>query len=271
MLMPLSATKPRSKCAICKYWAGEKPDIPILGVFLIEKENEGCCSCKNSSNYNMVCDVMHECDCFEKDSKYSDKAIIAQRTNIKTLHIPKQVDSFPKKLHYDFKELEEIIVDEDNQNLCSVDGVLFTKDKKTLILYPPKRQNKVFRLPEELTSLADDSLPFNSRIDELDMGKSTIDIEKFSSCLIKAFSADSDNKAYCTECGIWYSKDMLELIAYPNAKEDYFFEVPIEVQSIHNADSYRNKYLREISISEDCEIDMTDIAVSSIETIHIKR
>lgn len=64
---------------------------------------------------------------------------------------------------------------------------------------------------------------------------------------------------------------MLELIAYPNAKEDYFFEVPIEVQSIHNADSYRNKYLREISISEDCEIDMTDIAASSIETIHIKR
>lgn len=38
MIMPLSATKPRKKCAICKYRDGEKPELPVVGVYLVEKE-----------------------------------------------------------------------------------------------------------------------------------------------------------------------------------------------------------------------------------------
>lgn len=49
--------------------------------------------------------------------------------------------------------LKEIIVDKRNKNLKSVDGVLFSKDGKILLLYPSKKECEEYTIPSETQSI----------------------------------------------------------------------------------------------------------------------
>ena len=50
-------------------------------------------------------------------------------------------------------QLEEICVTEDNEYMKSIDGVLFSRDGKELLLYPSARTNEKYVLPETVTEL----------------------------------------------------------------------------------------------------------------------
>lgn len=45
-----------------------------------------------------------------------------------------------------FKNLKSIIVDKENPNFCSIDGVLYSKDEKTLVCVPPLFDAEAFRV-----------------------------------------------------------------------------------------------------------------------------
>ncbi len=49
--------------------------------------------------------------------------------------------------------LEEIIVDENNKNYIVSDGVLYTKDMKTLVCYPMKKEGDSFTIPDSVETL----------------------------------------------------------------------------------------------------------------------
>ena len=272
----ISATKPRNKCALCKYWDGERPLPPICGYFYIEKESKGTCTFGNSEYKYQSCNAFNECEFFKLYTEYRNSSVARKREPIKTLHIPKEIEALNERILGDFKSLEEITVDENNKRFCVIDGVLYTKDKKTLVLYPSARKNKTLHLPEEVESSFTDSIKFGTEIDVLDVGRnSVVDVNAAPLCYcdIKAYSADEDNEYYCAKDGVLYSKDMSTLLAYPNGKEDYSFEIPEEVEKVEfDVDFGKNPYLCELSIYPNCEIDITDIISSSnIETINILR
>ena len=50
-------------------------------------------------------------------------------------------------------ELEEIIVNKENKYFSSEDGVLFSKDKKTLINYPCNKKDKEYIVPKTVTNI----------------------------------------------------------------------------------------------------------------------
>ena len=67
---------------------------------------------------------------------------------LKTLTIPKSVNTI-RNVCFDYCEsLEEIKVDSDNEFFCSVDGVLFDKGKDTLIRYPLAKADKEYIIPD---------------------------------------------------------------------------------------------------------------------------
>lgn len=55
---------------------------------------------------------------------------------VQVINIGKDVNSIDGKSFYSCWNLERIEVHEDNQYYCDVDGVLYTKDMKTLVCYP---------------------------------------------------------------------------------------------------------------------------------------
>ncbi len=58
---------------------------------------------------------------------------------VKTIYIGENVLEIDGKAFYSCWALQRIIVDENNPNYCDIDGVLYTKDKKTVICYPCDR------------------------------------------------------------------------------------------------------------------------------------
>lgn len=58
---------------------------------------------------------------------------------LQTVYIGKDVSEIDGKSFYTCRALRRIVVDPENENYCDVDGVLFTKDKKTVICCPIAR------------------------------------------------------------------------------------------------------------------------------------
>ena len=59
--------------------------------------------------------------------------------SLKEIYIGKNVEVIGEWSMTNNQHLEEFIVDEENANFCSVDGVLFTKDMKTIAYFPPAK------------------------------------------------------------------------------------------------------------------------------------
>lgn len=59
--------------------------------------------------------------------------------SLKKIYIGKNVSKIGKWSMTNNQGLTEFVVDEENAYFCSVDGVLFTKDMKTLLYYPPAK------------------------------------------------------------------------------------------------------------------------------------
>lgn len=57
---------------------------------------------------------------------------------VQYIYIGKDVEYIADSAFYYCKELRAVFVDEENEHYTSVDGVLFTKDMKTLVLHPIK-------------------------------------------------------------------------------------------------------------------------------------
>lgn len=67
---------------------------------------------------------------------------------IETVYIGKDVKELRGESFVNLRALKQFIVDEQNENFCAVDGVLYTKDMKTLLCCPKAYEGKTeFRVP----------------------------------------------------------------------------------------------------------------------------
>ncbi len=73
--------------------------------------------------------------------------------SLETLTIPASVTELTNPFYSssDNIRLKEILVDEDNPNYCSKNGILYTKDGTTLVFYPPDKTDPVYRMPDTVT------------------------------------------------------------------------------------------------------------------------
>ena len=78
-----------------------------------------------------------------------------QVTNLDEITIPATVENIQCGWeNYELGYVRKINVNENNENYCSVDGVLYTKDKKTLLRYPIKNANTSFNIPSGVTNIS---------------------------------------------------------------------------------------------------------------------
>ena len=74
---------------------------------------------------------------------------------ITSIAIPESITSIEKCAFGECKKLSAIDVNEINPNYKSIDGVLFSKDGKTLICYPAGKNEKTYTIPENVTNIGD--------------------------------------------------------------------------------------------------------------------
>lgn len=113
------------------------------------------------------------------------KDAFAQAKKIDTLCLPASVKvlssffSSPAQL-----PIVNIHVNENNTSYCSIDGVLYSKDKQRLIFYPPARKNDFFAPPVGIIKIENGAFKDNVYLQtvHLPLTLTTIDEEAFMGC-----------------------------------------------------------------------------------------
>ncbi|MBR2329280.1 MAG: leucine-rich repeat domain-containing protein, partial [Clostridia bacterium] len=149
--------------------------------------------------------------------------------------------------------LTSINVDTDNPAYKSVDGVLYTKDGKTLIQYPRKKSGESYNIPADVTQIGKQAFWFCRDLIAVTVpaGVTAIGFSAFSGCdKLASVNVDAGNPVYKSQGGVLYSKDGKTLICYPGGRDDKSFTVPAEVTSIYQSAFYDCENLTAVTIHD---------------------
>ena len=140
--------------------------------------------------------------------------------------IPSSVSKSQSLLYMDCPSLTEIQVDENNPNFTSVDGVVYSKDKKKLLRYPTGKVG-AYAIPDDVNELGSyafydcrslTQITIPSGMNRVDIGWSP-DAGPFIGCSgLTAINVKDGNLLYSSEDGVLYNKDQTALITYPAKK-----------------------------------------------------
>lgn len=156
--------------------------------------------------------------------------------------------------------LVSIDVNENNANYSSVDGVLFNKDKTTLIVYPAGKTDKSYSIPKGVTKIKNDAFIHRTTLTSVIIPDSvteigdrafegcssltSVDIPKnvteigmyaFYDCnSLESINIDKDNTNYSSAEGVLFDKGKTALIKYPAVKKDKTYSIPDSVMEITN-------------------------------------
>ena len=100
-----------------------------------------------------------------------------------------------------------IVVEEEHENYLSEDGVLFDKDKTTLLAYPGYKTEEEYVIPDSVFIIDSDSFPKNSFLKTLFISKNVIQIKNTSFDSKVKIEVDPENTRYKSVNGSLYSKD----------------------------------------------------------------
>lgn len=178
--------------------------------------------------------------------------------NIISITVPESVTDIKDHKFDMCHNLVSINVSEDNPNYCSVDGVLFSKDKTTLMRYTPKRSGDSYIVPDGVTTIADWAFSYCPNVTNITLPDGLINIGEsafevcgylsnitipdsvtnigngaFKVCVSLAeINVSENNTSYCSVDGVLFNKDKTTIIQYPAAKKGTEYIIPDGVTTI---------------------------------------
>ncbi|MGN0518859.1 MAG: leucine-rich repeat protein [Acutalibacteraceae bacterium] len=104
--------------------------------------------------------------------------------DISTLNLGRKIKTITSTSFFDCEKLTSVTVDKNNQYYKSKDGVLYTKDMSTLILYPCNKSGTQFNIPNSVTKINDYAFISNLNLKNIDIPNSVryIGDQAFSYC-----------------------------------------------------------------------------------------
>lgn len=144
-----------------------------------------------------------------------------------------------------------INVSEENPNFSSIDGVLFSKDKKNLLFLPEQRTG-IYTVPDSVTKIKSTAIPLYSRIEKLVIGKNVTDINNENTAIaginLKSIEVSKENKTFSSKDGVLFSKDGKKLLRFPCQKPGTTYNIPQGVTHIGNS-AFFDAEVKEINFS----------------------
>lgn len=161
---------------------------------------------------------------------------------LESVSLPKTITNLGEYAFENCQSLKEILVNDENENFKSTDGVLYTKNMQTLLIYPANRENTDFSIPETVRSFGDYAFDYSQNLENITIPaglRSMGEYEPFYCAKsIKNFDVATGNGYYASKDGCLYSKDLKKLIKYTIAGEDK--SVTIDGSTIINDNAFYN-------------------------------
>ena len=104
--------------------------------------------------------------------------------NLESLHIASGITKIAEMAIYNNVNLESITVDESNTEYDSIDGVLFTKDGKTLIKYPENKSGTQYSVPTGTMTIGENAFNNCDNLTKVTLNEGLTQISQaaFSDC-----------------------------------------------------------------------------------------
>ena len=97
--------------------------------------------------------------------------------SLTTITIPEKVRKILANPFMECSKLTKINVNKNNKTYISIDGILFTKSKKTLAIYPLGKKNSAYSVPKTVYKIAENAFSESSSIKTIKMTNSVKRIE----------------------------------------------------------------------------------------------
>ena len=206
--------------------------------------------------------------------------------------IPPKITSIKTGAFINCKNVRHISVEKGNSRYKSIDGVLFDKKDKSLVWYPPGKQQKEYIIPmgvEKINSLAFFKCSFLKKIvlpaslkeicplAIVDCPLKSVmlpaDLQQFRSgaiaCPLEEIKVNKKNVRYYDIDGVLYDKAKNELVLYPPNRKKTTFSTPKYI-GCRAFGSY-NRILKQIVLPEGLTVipDKTFFNCTALEKIEI--
>lgn len=175
------------------------------------------------------------------------KSVLIGR-NIQTL--PLYIYSYASPAFGECESLEAILVDPDNPHFCSVDGVLFDKEKTTILQYPSNKPGE-YIIPDHVTAVRQGAFYRSLSLTRVTIGKNVSSIREvfYITPALKEINVDSENSTFVSIDGVVYSRDQTVLIRFPGGRGGEFV-IPSTVTEVGCCSFKFCSSLRNVILSE---------------------
>ena len=176
--------------------------------------------------------------------------------SLESIFIPRSVDNIEESCFDRLPSLVSIDVDGDNLNFCSHNGVLFTKDLKTIINYPAMKKENSYCVPESVNVISSGAFYGCKKLTEIILPKNLKMIcgGAFNNCLsLKSINIPKEIKK-------------IEGMTFYNCKALVQLEIPSNIKEI-GEDAFLLSGIKKIIYESDDQTDLLNKVLPTIELI----
>lgn len=173
-------------------------------------------------------------------------------SGLESVYIPASVEEIEQYAFSDCSHLEKITVSPESKYYANDrNGVLFTKDMRTLVTVPFGSTFTEYTVPDGVYELLSYSIVGNIEVVNIPASVDSCEDAFGWRQNLTAINVDPGNKQYASdECGVLYNKEMTELLCYPQGNTRDRYRVPDGVTVISDQGFTYYSALRIISLPD---------------------
>jgi hypothetical protein len=156
-------------------------------------------------------------------------------SELKSIFIPDSVELIGHFDSWENDELEKFIVSPSNSKYCTIDGVLYSKDRTNIIRFPPAKAVSEFILPLNVENIEKYAFQCCKLVKSIVIPHSVtkIHFSSFNECeSLEEIIVDDANSVFFSLNGVLYTKNKKKIIRFPAAKKEIEYRIIEGVEMI---------------------------------------
>lgn len=202
-------------------------------------------------DYNGEFKLIGEGGIYFNNYEECEKILEEYSTQIKSVIIPKTVEYIDNWLLTSIKSLTAIYVNEQNEHMTSIDGVLYNKEITEIYCFPKAKEGD-FKIPDTVEQLDYNVFYYCNNLKSITIPKSVQSISSgafmFADAL-ETISVSEENPNFCDQDGVLMNKEKTTLLKYPNAKSGAYV-IQNSINSLSSASFYNCQKLTQITFND---------------------